>query len=55
MLSSITWVWIAKVLFEIVIMAYRTLPSLYRMLHLAHRTLQIAHRMLLLMTLTKLL
>ena len=55
MLSSITWVWIAKVLFEIIIMAYRTLPSLYKTLHLAHRTLHITHRTLLLMTLMTLL
>ena len=55
MLSSITWVWIAKVLFEIIVMAYRTLPSLFRTLHLAHRMLHIAHRTLLLMTLMTLL
>ena len=55
MLSSITWVWIAKVLFEIIVMAYRTLPSLFRMLHSAYRMLHIAHRTLLLMTLMMLL
>ena len=55
MLSSITWVWIAKVQFEIIIMAYRMLPSLYKTLHLAYRTLHIAHRTLLLMTLMTLL
>ena len=47
MLSSITWVWIVKVLFEIIIMGNKTLPSMYRTLHLVHRTLHIAHRTLL--------
>ena len=39
MLSSITWVWIAKVPFEIMVLSNRTLFLAYKMLLLAYRTL----------------